>query len=494
MSSNGERLGNDRLQVIAYCVFIATSLAAVVLLLPPLTAATFEISRSYNEGWNAYHATRAYAYASAPLYPASDALISNNYPPLSFFIVGAFAKLVGDAVMAGRILALLGLGATAVNIGLTILLLSGNRLAALFGSIVFLGLMAGAYGSYVAMNDPQWLAHGVMTTGLLLFLRYRTKPGIVALAAVIMVSAGLIKHNLLPVPVAVTIWTFIYSLSVRRIWIASMLLSAVVGIAWITLQFGVDALSGILFAPREYSPWRALVLSVRNLVPLMPILALIAIYFAIRKATQELQLILLYVVVSVLWATFTIGGQGVWFNAFFDTYIAVCILAAAAVADLSDRPPAETRIANLPQLLGVVAIASPVFFLLASKAQLPALAALRAQEQIEKSLVELIRNKPEPVICELLALCYWAGKPFSVDLFNVGQKLRTGAIPEATLIDLFKKNEYALIEMRPKSTKLPPRVLEALHEYYRQSQKKYMRSKFPKSRETAVFLPGISTR
>lgn len=492
MSSTGERSENDRLQAFAYCIYVATGVAAIALLLPPLVAATFEVSRSYNEGWNAYHATRA--YAAAPLYPANDALISNNYPPLSFFIVGAFAKLVGDAIMAGRILALLGLGMTTINIGLAIFLLSGNRLAALFGSSVFLGLMAGAYGSYVAMNDPQWLGHGIMTTGLLLFLRYRAVPAIVTLAAVIMVSAGLIKHNLLPVPVAVTVWIFLYGRSIRGIWITAALLSAAAGIAWITLQFGSDALSSILFAPRVYSPWRALVLSIRNLLPLMPFLALIAIYFATKKASQELGLILIYALVSVLWAAFTIGGQGVWINAFFDVYIAACILAAVAIAGLSGRPPAETRVTSLSQLLGLVAIASPVFFLLAHKGQLPALTALKAQEQTEKSLVQLIRSKPDPVICELLALCYWAGKPFSVDLFNVGQKLRTGAVPEATIINQFKRNEYALIEMRPKSTKLPPPVLDALRDSYTQSPKIYTRSEFPIRRETAVFLPKKSAR
>ena len=29
----------------------------------------------------------------------------NNYPPLSFYLVGALARLTGDAVIAGRILA-----------------------------------------------------------------------------------------------------------------------------------------------------------------------------------------------------------------------------------------------------------------------------------------------------------------------------------------------------------------------------------------------------
>ena len=57
-----------------------------------------------NEGWNAYFADAA--MGKMPLYPSADQLITNNYPPLSFYIVGLAGRFIGDPVLAGRLLSL----------------------------------------------------------------------------------------------------------------------------------------------------------------------------------------------------------------------------------------------------------------------------------------------------------------------------------------------------------------------------------------------------
>lgn len=44
-----------------------------------------------NEGWNAYFADAA--MGKMPLYPSASQLITNNYPPLSFYIVGSIGRL-----------------------------------------------------------------------------------------------------------------------------------------------------------------------------------------------------------------------------------------------------------------------------------------------------------------------------------------------------------------------------------------------------------------
>ena len=43
--------------------------------------------------------------AGGPLYFPPDALLTNNYPPLSFYLVAPLAGLIGDAVFAGRLMA-----------------------------------------------------------------------------------------------------------------------------------------------------------------------------------------------------------------------------------------------------------------------------------------------------------------------------------------------------------------------------------------------------
>ena len=55
-----------------------------------------------NEGWNAAHAM------AAQLYPLPGSLMVNNYPPLSFWLVRALTALSGDAIVAGRVIAMAG--------------------------------------------------------------------------------------------------------------------------------------------------------------------------------------------------------------------------------------------------------------------------------------------------------------------------------------------------------------------------------------------------
>ncbi|HEY4639365.1 MAG TPA: hypothetical protein VIG87_05540 [Candidatus Udaeobacter sp.] len=58
-----------------------------------------------NEGWNAYFVDAA--TGKMPLYPSADKLITNNYPPLSFYIVALVGWFIGDPVLAGRLLSLI---------------------------------------------------------------------------------------------------------------------------------------------------------------------------------------------------------------------------------------------------------------------------------------------------------------------------------------------------------------------------------------------------
>jgi hypothetical protein len=45
-------------------------------------------------------------------------------------------------------------------------------------------------------------------------------------------------------------------------------------------------------------------------------------------------------------------------------------------------------------------------------------------------LISAAAAAPGPVACEMLSVCYWAGKGFELDFFNYGQDLRAGTSPE----------------------------------------------------------------
>ena len=83
----------------------------------PVYRAFLNVEIQNNEGWNAYFADAA--IGKVPLYPSPGQFITNNYPPLSFYIVGLVGRLVGDPVLAGRLLSLVAVIAIATAIVLT---------------------------------------------------------------------------------------------------------------------------------------------------------------------------------------------------------------------------------------------------------------------------------------------------------------------------------------------------------------------------------------
>ena len=85
------------------------ALLAVYFMVWPVWRAGFPIEIAQNEGWNAYHADAA--MGAAALYPPTDTLIVNNYPPLSFYVVGALAKVTGTGALAAAWACVAGAGA-----------------------------------------------------------------------------------------------------------------------------------------------------------------------------------------------------------------------------------------------------------------------------------------------------------------------------------------------------------------------------------------------
>ena len=152
-------------------LILILSLLAALSAVWPAYRAFVNVEIDINEGWNAYFADAA--LGRMPLYPSRDQLITNNYPPLSFYIVGGLGRLIGDTVLAGRLLSLAAVAALAVMAALAIKRLGGNATAAAVGALYFLATMCRFFTDYVGMNDPQLLAQAVMSVGFLMFLRRR---------------------------------------------------------------------------------------------------------------------------------------------------------------------------------------------------------------------------------------------------------------------------------------------------------------------------------
>src|SRR5262249_11890088 len=139
------------LHISVWCLTLLTVLFA----LWPVYRTFLNIEIDENEGWSAYFADAA--LGRMPLYPHPDQLITNNYPPLSFYIVGAFGWLFNDPVLAGRLLSLAGVALCAGGIFVAIKGFVGDSLAAGVGALYFLATMSRFFTGYVGMNDPHLL-------------------------------------------------------------------------------------------------------------------------------------------------------------------------------------------------------------------------------------------------------------------------------------------------------------------------------------------------
>jgi hypothetical protein len=401
------------------------------------------ISVNWNEGWNAFQTARA--FGAGPLYPGPDALTGNNYPPLSFYLVGEVARLVGDAIVAGRIVSLLAMLATAGLVFATIRRLAPtDRWAPALGVILFLGFSAVRFRHYVAMDDPQWLAHAFMTSALLLVVwdQQSLSPRRIAAAAVLVLLGGLSKHNLVALPLALTVWLAMHDRRALGAWLGAALVLNLAAALACWQAFGPNIFTGIFKADRIYS-WTRMTQQSLLVIPLfLPMLVIAASLLRERRHDHRVDLILLFIAFAVPIGVLQRGGDGISYNAHFETLVALSIGAPLA---LSQRQPEGRGRISRHALLW---LAAPLLVLLpmALRQDFDELSG-RGSVAHEWGLLEsAIAATPGPVACETQALCYWAGKDFELDFFLYDQRLRRGH-DDAALRGALAKRRFAAVEM-----------------------------------------------
>jgi hypothetical protein len=153
------------------------------------------------------------------------------------------------------------------------------------------------------------------------------------------------------------------------------------------------------------------------------------------------------------------GGAGVDANVLFDADIALALCASL----LFDR--LESRIwATVSAALYLI----PLALLLCNSDQdwlsrLYWLEPMAEDRRIASQEIMLLRSKPDPAVCEMLSLCYWAGRSPQVDVFNMDQRYRTGAQSDTGLIRLISEKKFSTIQLESlKPFPLPESVERAV--------------------------------
>jgi hypothetical protein len=109
---------------------------------------------------------------------------------------------------------------------------------------------------------------------------------------------------------------------------------------------------------------------------------------------------------------------------------------------------------------------------LGSWAARPSLPELMASRTATRYDIAVLARQKDPVICETLALCYWAGRAPQVDAFGINQAFQRGMRPASDLTRLLDKHAFSMIQLQPRSIFYPPSPLwEAIvRDYYLEHQ------------------------
>ena len=430
----------------------AFSWSLVLLTIIAATSMLWSIQRSFlgiminsNEGWNAFFGDAA--MGKMQLYPSPNQLITNNYPPLSFYIVGSLGKILGDTILAGRLLSLLAVGVISIFIAQIIKQLSStsgklvsSHQGRLIGVAYFIGTLTIFFKWYVGANDPQLLAQAIMIIGFSLFIKAMEQDRNYWIAIFVMVIAGFFKHNIITMPLTIMLW-----LVIQKKWKVFFLCSFF-ALSLILFGFAIClSVYGFDFYYNFTSPRSCLLFKVSHAFSDLEALSvgLLLWFFASWKFRKEssVRLVSLMVFIALIVGFVQRLGNGVFVNAQFDLVIALSIGLGVAFTLYAREH------CYLLQLVGTMALVlffflEPSFLDIFSPSYHKRLA---ESELIMKEHIEKVRAMPGEVFCESY-VAYRAGKPFAADALNVEERMRVGRLPKDTMTRRFMQHQLREVD------------------------------------------------
>ena len=427
---------NSRLfETVLRSVLAVTSLAVLWLLTRNIMAIPLHVPLDPNEGWNAAHAT------ATGLYPPPQAWMVNNYPPLSFYLVRVLIRHGADPVIVGRWISLAAFLCAGAGIAAVLRSLEchirGSACALLFFAAALL-----ISTNYVGIDDPQMLGHALQLAALLLLLRERP-----AASALLFAVSLFVKHNLLALPLASAAWLLILD---RRAGLEFLLWGtafALTGLVAFHLGFGAGLL-GQLASPRLLS-FANLTTAVSHLWwMILPGIAIAGLWH-----DRSALLCTLYAASALGLGLLFAAGDGVDANAFFDLTIALSLGLGLTVE--GGRWPILAAASLLPLLLflGFRFQDNNYFFT-------RNFAAESARD------IAFLQSRPGPALCDQISLCLWAGKKAEVDVFNIGEQVKTGARDPAGLTSMITSHHFTVLQLQDLDS-LGPAVGGAIRKNYR---------------------------
>jgi hypothetical protein len=412
-----------------------------------------------NEPWNAWFIDAV--LTGAPLYPGPDELIVNNYPPLSFTIVGLIAKLTGDTIYAGRIVSLVSTGVIGIAVALCVRALGGLRLSAAFGGLWCVATLGCFFSRYVGTNDPNLLALAAMGLALALFLSSLPKGRSVLPAIACMALSGFIKHSLIAIPLAALIWLFWQD---RRQALWALFLGAVLcalGLSICVTVYGANFVTEMLM-PRQMT-LAHMFSTLGKLQWIAPALVFWVLWAWPNRSGKAARFTGLLMATSLLSNVLQALGAGVSINSLFELVFASGVGLAIAVERISGTPLARRFGVRAVQSVMLVILVLRIvlwtevepYLLLASPTFREELRLNRATMEEEIRRVEAIPSRA--VACSDPTICYRAGKAFVYDKFWVEQMIATGKRTKEAVDRTILDRGIRIEQIDPKATRVKKR-------------------------------------
>jgi hypothetical protein len=163
-------------------------------------------------------------------------------------------------------------------------------------------------------------------------------------------------------------------------------------------------------------------------------------------------LVLMYAALSLIVGAIAAGGEGVSRNAFFDLLIALSLFAALGLELVVENSREEQvrRLSPAPAVVILLGIGMLAYTAAMAPRTLRDLREVDALEKDTRTTVAMIQRLGRGhAACETLALCYWAHGPFTVDFFNYGRKLRTGAASVKDCEAALERGDFPVLQMEP---------------------------------------------
>ncbi|MBE7729192.1 hypothetical protein [Komagataeibacter sp. FXV3] len=443
-------LTGKKIDIFTYVILSILIVATVFSVIFPFSEIFNHIPLAQNEGWNAYQIDRVINPALGPLYPdPENGLIFNNYPPLSFYLVGYFSKYVThDVMVAGRIVSVTFQLLSCIVCSLCVRSLGAKPIGMILAFFIPFLYTVAYFGWWFATNDPQWVSIFFVLLSLLLAIDClwndrKSNYFIICLAAFLSVLAGTAKHNEISIPLVITIVLFFNNKKLFYTWCVSGILFSVMAFVYLKLMFGSDIISDVFFHPRVIST--SLLFntdfSIKHTLTLY--IAAIPCLIGIKDKKLRQFLIIIFLVCFTLGVSQKVG-DGVSENAHIDTVLALGIVIAMGASVFPQKWQGYRKPSMI--LLTILAITPPV---IKSITHLPGSIndIRRIPEEQEKwnAVYSLLRSNSRPAACRMLSICYWAGEPYTVDMFNLGQYLQMNG-NKKIFNDMVRNKEFGIIE------------------------------------------------